>query len=374
MRETQKKTESQLNHLAELLQKIANQSLVNPQAQAQPSAPSPLPFQPLPNPKGGINAVQVEIDNKGEDEAEDNEGENDWLYELLKELANSDESDDEEEDENIEEESEEESGDEEEESEFVEEEDINDKDKGKIFFINTLFKEKKSEEEIPIKYLGPLKKSREAFTTADASIVSVVGIAENVLVKIEQLTTPADFHVIMPTKGNKGGRPQVLLGRPFLKTVGFNLIYYDEIFTFEVGNAIKIFHLPPPPKPRKNGLHHLQQDKGKKIKDKPWKKAKGQTRKAKKPMIKPSHLKEKHKKGKMEDDKGSDQKKKKKKKDRSGTEEREKEKLSEAESEKTTIKCSSFSRLMRKVKSLKRIIHRAKGADAHLVKNNSKWK
>ncbi|MED6152807.1 hypothetical protein PIB30_095512 [Stylosanthes scabra] len=176
MREAKKRTESQLNHLAKLLQKIANQSPVNPQAQAQPSAPTPLLSQPLPNPKG-------------------------------------------------------------------------------------------------------------------------------------------------------------------------------------VGNAIKIFHLPPPPKPRKNGLHHLQQDKGKKIKDKPWKKAKGRTRKAKKPMIKPCHLKEKHRKGEMEDDKGSDQKKKKKKIDRSSTEEREKEKLAEAGSEKTTIKCSSFSGLMGKVKALKRILH-----------------
>ncbi|MED6122807.1 hypothetical protein PIB30_043397 [Stylosanthes scabra] len=156
MREAQKRTESQLNHLAELLQKFANQPPVNPQTQAQPLAPSPLPSQPLPNPKGGINAVQVEIDNEGEDEAEDEEEENDWLYEILTELANSDESNDEEEDESIEEENEEESDEEEEEeSELPEEEDINDRDKGKIFFINTLFKEKKSEEEIPIKCEDP---------------------------------------------------------------------------------------------------------------------------------------------------------------------------------------------------------------------------
>ncbi|MED6128271.1 hypothetical protein PIB30_096059, partial [Stylosanthes scabra] len=73
------------------------------------------------------------MDNEEENKAEDEEGENDWLYELLKE------------------ESEEES-DEEEESELAEEEDM---DKGKIFFINTLFKEKKSEEEIPIKCEDP---------------------------------------------------------------------------------------------------------------------------------------------------------------------------------------------------------------------------
>ncbi|MED6187720.1 hypothetical protein PIB30_079128 [Stylosanthes scabra] len=83
-------------------------------------------------------------------------------------------------------------------------------------------------------------------------------------------------------------------------------------------------------------------------------------------MIKPNHFKEKRKKGKTEDNKGSDQKKKKKKRDRSGTEEKVEEKLAEAKSEKTTIKCSSFSGLMGKVKVLKIILHRAKGADAHL--------
>ncbi|MED6177823.1 hypothetical protein PIB30_101682 [Stylosanthes scabra] len=153
--------------------------------------------------------------------------------------------------------------------------------------------------------LGPLKKLREVFTTVDASIVSVAGIVED-----------------------------VLLGRPFLKTAGFKLIYYDEIFTFEVENVIEIVHLPPPPKPRKKGLHQLHQDKGKKIKDKPWKEEKDRTHKEKKPMIKPNHFKKKHKKEKMKGNKGSDQKKKKKKRNRSGTEDKEEDKIAEAESEK----------------------------------------
>ncbi|MED6149581.1 hypothetical protein PIB30_063873 [Stylosanthes scabra] len=107
MREAQKRKESQLNHLAELLQKIANQSPVNPQAQAQPLAPSLLPSQPLPNPKERINAVQVGMDNEEEDEAEDEEGENDWFYELLKELANFNDEEDEEGEDKFEEEDEE---------------------------------------------------------------------------------------------------------------------------------------------------------------------------------------------------------------------------------------------------------------------------
>ncbi|MED6221309.1 hypothetical protein PIB30_053200 [Stylosanthes scabra] len=121
IREAQKKTESELNHLAKLLQKIANQSPIDPLAQAQPSAPSPLPSQPLPNPKGGINTVQVEMDNEEEDEVEDEEGENDWLCELLKELANSDDEEDEETEDESEEEDEDECMEEDSEDEFVEE-------------------------------------------------------------------------------------------------------------------------------------------------------------------------------------------------------------------------------------------------------------
>ncbi|MED6115875.1 hypothetical protein PIB30_094828, partial [Stylosanthes scabra] len=162
MRETQKRTESQLNHLVELLQKIANQSPVNPLAQAQTSAPSLLPSQPLSNPKGGINVVQVELDNEEKDEAEEEEeGENDWLYELLKELANFDDEEDEESEDESEEEDEDESTKEDREDEFFEEGDQaeeareDDRDKGKIFFINTLFKEKRNEEEVPIKREDP---------------------------------------------------------------------------------------------------------------------------------------------------------------------------------------------------------------------------
>ncbi|MED6215248.1 hypothetical protein PIB30_111520, partial [Stylosanthes scabra] len=121
MREEEKRTESQLNNLAKLLQKIAKQSPVNPQAQAQPLAPSTLSSQPLPNPKGGINAVQVEMDNEGEGKAEDEEGENDWLYELLKQLANSNDEEDEESEDESKEEDEDESTEENSEDEFVEE-------------------------------------------------------------------------------------------------------------------------------------------------------------------------------------------------------------------------------------------------------------
>ncbi|MED6139566.1 hypothetical protein PIB30_085051 [Stylosanthes scabra] len=241
-----------------MLQKFANQTTINLQVQPQPSTSSPLPSQPLPNPKGGINAVHVERDNGEEDEVEDEEGENDWLYELLAELANSDRSDDEEEGESEDDEEAEEV-----ESEFEEEEEkVNEgNDKGKTFFIATIFSEGKiMKEEIPIKCEDP----GPCTVTCKIRGVDIP----------DCLSDPEACGNVTPFEGNKGGRPQVLLGRPFLKTGEFKLIYYDEIFTFSVGNVIEIFHLTPPPKPPKKGIHQLKVDNAEVQKESPGRKAK----------------------------------------------------------------------------------------------------
>ncbi|MED6167174.1 hypothetical protein PIB30_000426 [Stylosanthes scabra] len=46
----------------------------------------------------------------------------------------------------------------------------------------------------------------------------------------------------------------------------------------------------------------------------------------------------------------------------------------EAENDETRIRWSSLRELFRKLKGLKRCLRQKKGANAHLVKNNSKWK
>ncbi|MED6109494.1 hypothetical protein PIB30_034089 [Stylosanthes scabra] len=200
--------------------------------------------------------------------------------------------------------------------------------------------------------LGPLKKTKEVFTTADASIVE-----------------------------KKGGTPQVLLGRPFLKTAKFKLTYYDEIFTFSVGSAIETFHLIPPPNLQKKGIHQLQANNGrtqggsskeeKKTEAKVWKDSRGRSHdvvsenspsskgKKKKVVLNP-----KNKKKKKKEPDGSNVKKDSKKKE-----------LNEDESEKKKpINCSSLSIFLGKLKVLKDVLCRNKSMDAHLVKNNSKWK
>ncbi|MED6188507.1 hypothetical protein PIB30_086625, partial [Stylosanthes scabra] len=205
-----------------------------------------------------------------------------------------------------------------------------------------------------------------------ASIVSVTGIAENALVKIGELTIPADFHIIKTTKREKIGRPQVLLGRPFLKIGEFKLIYYDEIFTFSVGNAIEIFHLTPLPKPRKKGIHQLQWEKGRtlvgrtkeitKAKAKPWEKSGEKVHGARKSREKSTQLKGKKKKIRLnpkrkEKVSNHEGKKKKKKKelenDKGKRRQKKKEGSNEDKTEQTKmIKCSSFNGLLGKLKSL----------------------
>ncbi|MED6124103.1 hypothetical protein PIB30_055956 [Stylosanthes scabra] len=336
MRESQKRIESQLNHLTEMLQKFTSQ-----QVQPQPPAPSSLPSQPLPNQKGSIIVVCSKGINEDENEDEDVE----WLYELLAKLADLDDEED---------------------DESEEESDEEDEMKA-TFFIATFFNDKEIKEEVPVKCndpgpclvtckikgvevreclcdpracssvmpyelykflkLGTLKETKEIFTTADASVESVVGIAENVL---------------------------VLSGRPFLKTAEFKLIYYDEIFTFSVGNAIEIFHPTPPPKPRKKSLHQLQESKGKKAPRKKEKARKEKEKKKKKRI--PNPEKGRNNKKKLED--GKKKKNQKKKKNNQAKE----------EPDKATIKCSSFGGLLGKIKGLKKIFRQNKGADAYLVK------
>ncbi|MED6171667.1 hypothetical protein PIB30_042913 [Stylosanthes scabra] len=91
------------------------------------------------------------------------------------------------------------------------------------------------------------EKDEKEEVNADLGIVSIEGIAEHVMVKIGSLTVPTDFHIIRATRNSKGDTPQVLLGRHFLKTAGFQLDYITETFSFNVGNVEETFHPVRPP-------------------------------------------------------------------------------------------------------------------------------
>ncbi|MED6128198.1 hypothetical protein PIB30_095265 [Stylosanthes scabra] len=261
------------------------------------------------------------------DEEEDEEEDDEWLYGLLAELANSN---------------------------YDSEREVEEETEGETFFIATIFRRNEVKEtemlvkcedpspclvtskirglDIPeclcypgacgnvMPYalyetldLGPLRKSKEAFTIVDASIVSVAGIAENVMIT-------------------------------------------------------EIFHVTRPPAPRKKGSHQLGVGT-KKIK--PEKLLRSEKRKEaenlkndafieKGLMIAPPQLKKKRKKVPL----NLERKKEKKKK-----------KQEEGKSEKKMIlQCSSFDKHLGKLKMFKKILHHHKSMDAHLVKDNSKWK
>ena len=91
--------------------------------------------------------------------------------------------------------------------------------------------------------LPPLKRSAARFVLADKSIITVVVIAEDVLVSIKGLTFPIDFYILeMPP--NDSGRPSsILLGRPFLKTSKFKLDAFSGTYSFEIDGRIVSFSL-----------------------------------------------------------------------------------------------------------------------------------
>ncbi|KAL4337290.1 hypothetical protein AHAS_Ahas12G0095400 [Arachis hypogaea] len=66
--------------------------------------------------------------------------------------------------------------------------------------------------------LALLKWSRARFVLFDKSIVSVVGIAENMLVNIQDLTFPVDFHILKTPPIDSDRPSSIILRRPFLKT------------------------------------------------------------------------------------------------------------------------------------------------------------
>ncbi|KAL4344449.1 hypothetical protein AHAS_Ahas11G0179500 [Arachis hypogaea] len=91
--------------------------------------------------------------------------------------------------------------------------------------------------------LAPLKKSAARFALADKSVITVMGIAEDVLVVIKDLVFPVDFYILeMPPTENRSSS-SILHGRPFLKTSKFKLDAFTGTYSFEVGDKTIKFNL-----------------------------------------------------------------------------------------------------------------------------------
>ncbi|KAL4306507.1 hypothetical protein AHAS_Ahas16G0185200 [Arachis hypogaea] len=91
--------------------------------------------------------------------------------------------------------------------------------------------------------LAPLKRSTVKFALAGKSVITVIEIAEDVLVAIKDLVFPVDFYILeMPPTENRSSS-SVLLGRPFLKTSKFKLDAFTGTYSFEVGDKTIKFNL-----------------------------------------------------------------------------------------------------------------------------------
>ncbi|MED6152946.1 hypothetical protein PIB30_096813 [Stylosanthes scabra] len=299
------------------------------------------------------------------DEEEEEEDDDEWLYELLAELADSDDSDDEE----VEEEPKRE----------VDDEVVEEETKCETFFIATIFhgnEVKATEMTIKCKDPGPclVTSKIRGWISPNACVIRELAHYVDIrncrkcYVNIGKLTIPTDFHVIRPTEGDKGGRLQVLLGRPFLKPARFKLQYDDDTFSLSVGKITEVFHVTRPPARRKKSAHQFRVG-SKKIE--PEKLLRSEKRnESENPKndaflekglrIAPPQLKKKRKKVPLNLER---KKEKKKKKQEEGKSEK-----------KMVLQCSSFDNLLGKLKIFKKILYHHKSIDAHLLKDNSKWK
>ncbi|XP_025647636.1 uncharacterized protein [Arachis hypogaea] len=91
--------------------------------------------------------------------------------------------------------------------------------------------------------LPPLKRSAARFVLADKSIITVTGVAEDVLVNIKGLVFPINFYVLEMPSSESEKTSSILLGRPFLRTSRFKLDAYSGIYSFEIDWRIVSFSL-----------------------------------------------------------------------------------------------------------------------------------
>nr|XP_025631104.1 uncharacterized protein LOC112723996 [Arachis hypogaea] len=97
--------------------------------------------------------------------------------------------------------------------------------------------------------LSPLKRSGARFVLANKSILSVIGILENVLVNIQGLLFPVDFHILETPPIDSDKPSSILLGKPFLKMSRFKLHAFSGAYSFEADGKIVKFTLDGSKKP-----------------------------------------------------------------------------------------------------------------------------
>nr|XP_025628362.1 uncharacterized protein LOC112721523 [Arachis hypogaea] len=91
--------------------------------------------------------------------------------------------------------------------------------------------------------LPPLKQSAARFVLVDKSIITVMGITEDVLVNIKGLIFPIDFYIIDMQPSESERTSSILLGRLFLRTSRFKLDAHSGTYSFEIDGRVVNFSL-----------------------------------------------------------------------------------------------------------------------------------
>ncbi|GKE30608.1 reverse transcriptase domain-containing protein [Tanacetum coccineum] len=97
--------------------------------------------------------------------------------------------------------------------------------------------------------LGALKPTRMTLELANRSVTHPMGIAEDVVVRVDGFTFLADFVVV---NFEPDPRVPIILGRPFLRTAKALIDLYEEKLTLRVGNDELVFYAEKSEKSRNN--------------------------------------------------------------------------------------------------------------------------
>ncbi|MED6158810.1 hypothetical protein PIB30_036223 [Stylosanthes scabra] len=311
LREAHKRTEDRLNDLTELLYKFASQMAVN----SQP-----------PSEIGSDSENEYEDDEEEEVTEEDEDEE---MTEIIKEAT----------------------------------EEVGSPDKEEEFFIATVGGgNEENPEDLPEKCADP----GPCFVTCKVGKIyvpdclcdpgacaSVIPLELYKVLDLGSLKKTTDTFYLADTKPPEvttGPTPQVLLGRPFPKTAGFKLNFYDETFSLEVGNVIEIFQATRPP------ISQEESEEEPVVTTEPEKTAKRAVP-PKLKMDKKNPIPTRRRKQKKEDTKAVKKKPEK-----------------EREERKAELNCTDFKDLLGKLKKSKSAIIKDGDIGDHLVEDNSKWK
>ncbi|GJX87976.1 reverse transcriptase domain-containing protein [Tanacetum coccineum] len=101
--------------------------------------------------------------------------------------------------------------------------------------------------------LGALKPTRMTLKLANRSVTHPMGIAEDVVVRVDGFTFLADFVVV---NFEPDPRVPIILGRPFLRTAKALIDLYEEKLTLRVGNDELVFYAEKSEKSKNKQFAH----------------------------------------------------------------------------------------------------------------------